>query len=550
MDVYRILFTNTSMVVGLLASLWVGIVDAQQLPNGSVLSGTSRYSDVASIGYGNASNIRLASLADDTSDALQGGGAISPAQWPAHLQSGSFPVLPPDPYQDELEPLPDLDEELWNHGGSYLYRPEGEQLNWPDKAEAHYKYLRLPSDWIAPEPWTMFADFLGPDAVKDYPRLRWPHGYSWEPRLVGYGSYEVFATAFEQGGNDVIACGHQLVADLDLRLTGTERFHVQFRPFGEENTGGSYVRIDNPTVFVNNSTIAPQRYWFEGELHSIFSGFVDPFSPLDIGLTVGRFPFALHNTLLMNDEIVGVVLSKNTIYLGPLNNLNMRLFYGFNEVDAFDGAGAQLIGLHASADHRGVFYESTYAFASHDSDSGRNSHFAAISRTKLYGRNNISARAFLKWGDQSGRGGGELFTLEANRVYHLHRPVCDVRHFLLFANAFVASEGWTSLGGGNFNRVRTAFEVNPLVRIAAGVASRDTVGLAVGAQIFRRFDDESFVPEIAIEFPGGEPVFGIGLRYLRKTSERTFFDVLGTANISGDPQFDRLGLFLSHVTLF
>jgi hypothetical protein len=538
MDIYHNSFTRFSLI-GLLTGLLVGTVHGGNGP-----------SDAADESVGRGPDVRLASLADDASEAFQRGGSIAPAQWPANLKSSSFPVLPPDPYQQDLEPMPELTEELWLHGGSYLYRPEGEQLHWPGEENRHYDYLRLPSDWIAAEPLTMFAEFLGADAVKHYPFLRWPCGYSWEPRLVAHGSYEIFGTVFEQGGQDFIVIGHHLVADLDLRLTGTERFHVQFRPFGEGNTGGSYLRFDNPIDFVNNATIEPQRYWFEGELHSIFSGYVDPFSPLDVGITVGRFSFSLHNSLLMNDEIIGVVLSKNTIFLGLLSNLNVQFFYGFNEVDAFADDGSQLIGVNASADHRGVFYESTYAFARHDSEAGRNSHFAAISRTKLYGRHNVSARALVKWGDKLGRGSGELFTLEANRVYHLARPVGDVRHFVLFANAFVASKGWTSLGGGNFNRIRTAFEVNPLVRIAAGAASGDTAGLAIGAQIFRRFDDESFVPEIAFELPGGEAVFGIGMRYLRKTSKRSFIDALGTANMSADPQYDRLGLFLSHVCLF
>jgi hypothetical protein len=475
-------------------------------------------------------------------------GRVVDGQWPAHLQSNSFPALPPSP--DQAEPLPDLYEELWHHGGSFFYRPEGDQLNWPDKEHSHYEYLRLPEDWIAPEPITLFADFLGADPIRHYPRLSWPLGYDWEPRFVAAGSYEVFGTLLEQGNQNFNVIGHQLIVDLDLRLTGTEKFHVQFRPFGQDGSGGSYLRFQNPDEFIDNSTLEPQRYWFEGEFHSMFSDVVDPFAPLDFGISVGRVPYSLHNSLLMNDEFVGVILNKNSIYFGSLSNLNLQWFYGFNEVDAFTDGGTQMFGIHAAADHRGVFYEATYAFARHAFDSTRDSHFAALSRTKMYGRNNIAARTLFKWGDESGRGSGQLFTIEANRLYHLDHARFDVKHFTLFCNAFVATEGWNGLGGGNFNRLRTAFEVDPLVRIASGAVNRDTVGVALGAQIFRKHEDESFIPEIAFEAPGGEAVLGIGMRYLRKTSSQSFLDILGSLNYSDDPILERKGLFMSHIILF
>lgn len=492
------------------------------------------------------------SAVDDTATAALGGrgGRLLSGQWPANLQSNSFPALPPAPDQHAQPPLPDLHDELWHHGGSYIYRPEGDQLNWPDKENSHYEYKRLPEDWIAPEPFTLFADFLGADPIADYPRLKWPFGYGWEPRFVAAGSYQVFGTAFEQGNQDNNVFGHQLIVDLDLRLTGTEKFHVQFRPFGEDGSGGSYLRFGDPDDFIDNSTLEPQRYWFEGEFHSLFSDVIDPFAPLDLGISVGRMPFALHNSLLMNDEFVGVILNKNTLFLAGLNNLNLQWFYGFSEVDAFVDGGSQLAGIHAAADRRGTFYEATYAYARHDFDSSRDSHFAAISRTKLYGRNNVSARALFKWGDQSGIGSGELLTLEANRIYHVEHNRLGVDHFTLFSNAFVASQGWNGLGGGNLNRLRTAFEVDPLVRIATGAVNRDTFGVTLGAQIFRKHEDESFVPELAFEAPGGEAVFGIGMRYLRKTSSRSFLDVLGTWNFSSDPALDRRGGFMSHAILF
>lgn len=458
-----------------------------------------------------------------------------------------FPALPPDPYAEERDPLPPLETELWNHGGSYLYSPEGDHLNWPPPGDhGHYDHLRLPEDWIEPKPWTAYAEFLGADPV--FPHGKWfgENAYTWEPRFVGYGGYSLFAFAFEENNRRQDVLGHQLRIDLDMQLTGTERFHVQLRPLGERNTGGSYYQFSNPDGYVSNATAEPQRYWFEGELHSIFGAYLDPFAVMDYNFVVGKFPFAMHNFLLMNDEILGVVLSKNTIYLGELSNLNVQLIYGGNDVDAFANADGALYGVHAQADHRGNFYEATYAYVDHDFDSSRNSHFAALSGTTFVGAYSLTGRALFKFGDEGGRGSGQLFTLESNKGGYFDQNALGFEEAVYYCNAFYKSAGWNSISGGNMNRLRTAFETNPLVRISVGSLPVQNIGVALGVQLFRHHQDESLIPEIALESPDGIGVAGFGLRYLRKTGSRSAFEVLATLTLSDDPRFDREGIFTSY----
>ena len=465
----------------------------------------------------------------------------------------SFPALPPDPYAQTQPALPAIEEELWHHGGSYLYQPEGDRLNWPGEcAETPYDLLRLPECWQEPRPLTCFADFLGTDAVDVHPHLKWPGpcGYVWDPQFVGYGGYQSFAFALEQNDRRQDAVGSQLIIDLDLALTGTERFHVQFRPLSENGTGGSYYQFSDPEGFVNNTTIAPQRYWFEGEFHSIFGSYLDPFAALDHHFVVGQFPFALHNALLMNDEILGVAVNKNTIYFGPLSNLNVQMFYAFDEVSAFPSDDAQLYGIHVTADHRRVFYETTYAYVQHDWDTQRDAQYAAISRTTLVGAYTFAGRAMFKWGDEGGRGSGELAVLETNYTRIFDSQPAGVEYGVFYANAFLATEGWTPIAGSNFNRLRTAFETNPLIRIAANVQPADTAGIALGVQLFRCHEDESWIPELAYESRDGEPVWGYGLRYLRKVGPRSYVEVLGVHNFSDDPRFEREGIFASHNVIF
>ena len=229
--------------------------------------------------------------------------------------------------------------------------------------------------------------------------------------------------------------------------------------------------------------------------------------------------------------------------MGRASQTNIQLFGGINDVDSIPFVETQVYGVHASVDHRRDFYEATYAYLNSDLD--RDAHYVGLSRTKFYGPFSLATRGFFKIGDRGGTRSAQLATIETNWTREFEDACFDVEYGVFFCNAFWASEGWNSIGGGNLNRLRTAFEVNPLVRLAAGPASNDTLGVAFGVQLFRNHEDESFVPEFAWELPGGESVFGVGVRYQRKLSKRSFVEVLGIRNWSDVQAFDRAGVFVS-----
>jgi hypothetical protein len=163
----------------------------------------------------------------------------------------------------------------------------------------------------------------------------------------------------------------------------------------------------------------------------------------------------------------------------------------------------------------------------------------------------MALRTLFKIGDKGGDGSGQLFVLENNFTRVWDSKPCGVEYGVFYANVFGATEGWNSLGGSNFNRLRSAFEVNPLVVISSGrVLMNDIWGASAGVQLFRHHEDESIIPEVAFQSPEGEPVWGLGLRYLRKTGRRTFFEALGVANVSDDLAFRREGVFLSETIVF
>ncbi|MEZ6123008.1 MAG: hypothetical protein R3C49_07520 [Planctomycetaceae bacterium] len=451
-----------------------------------------------------------------------------------------------------LQDLPPLEHELNLYGGSSLYAPEGDRGGWVESSTPDTQHLRLPQNWLAPEPLTGQAEFLGADPVVQYPGG--PSGYSPDPRFVGSGSYSVFGLGFDQGNQRRAAIGHQLILDFDLQLTGTERFHVQWRPVGERMSGGSYYQWTSPAGYVDNSTLEPDRYWFEGELHSLLGWQQDPLAAWYVNFVGGKFPFALHNNLLMNDEIIGMVVSGNNIPCGDLSNLNLQLFTGLNDVDTYAGVESQLVGLHATVDYRKQFYELTWALV--NSHGPRDTQYVAASGTQFLGLLSLAGRALFKLGDpissgsRGGTGDSQLFVVESNYTRGLQPNPFGIEQAVMFTNAFWAGSGWNSIAGTNFSRLRTAFEVNPLIRLSTIGGAQKTFGVATGVQLFRHHEDESLIPEFAWEQPGGQSVYGVGLRYLRKTGPQTFLEVLGVINRSSDDRYDRTGIFLAHTLAF
>ncbi len=452
--------------------------------------------------------------------------------------------------------LPPLAVELDEHGGSYLYESVDFNAKLYGSPGHHDPVLRLPEDWQEPQPLSLPYDFLGANFIEWNPRFTWfgRPGYQWEPRFVGYGSYEIFAALFEENGTRRDGIGHQLLLELDLALTGTERVHVQFRPLGENNSGGSLLILSDPSGYVDNSTGIPQRWWIEGELQSIFGRIIDdPTLQLDINFTAGKFPLALHNSLLMNDEITGIVIGKNTITHTPLSNLNVQGFYAFDEVDPFSGRDASIAGVHVTGDYRYAFLEFTLARAFHDGNFGRNANFIALSGTQFFGPLSLAGRAMFKQGDDAGVGDGQLFVLESNftrRLSEHWEEHTGVELAVAYLNLFRATSGWQPIAGGNFNRLRNLFTLNPLLQIAAGRSPADTHGAALGVQLFRHHEDESIIPEIAVEQTQGDTVWGLGLRYQRKLTPRTYLDLRGLKTWSDLPALVREGLFVSTFIIF
>lgn len=447
---------------------------------------------------------------------------------------------------DELM-LPPLDLELEYHGGSSLYEPLC-----PNTRQLPYGYSK-------PRPVTAFQEFLGADPIAPPPNGD-GFDFAHEPRFVAYGSYSLIGIGFD-GNNPslprprqrVSGIGHQLLVDLDYRWTGTERVHVQFRPLGRENSGGSLLLLDGPVEYDDNSTLIPQRFWFEGELFSLLGNACsEETTPLDYHFTVGKFPFILHNSLLVNDELLGAVVNKNTLLIPPLSNMNVQLFYGYDDGEAFEIPEANLVGTHVSADYRHLFIELTLAGSFSESTS-RQAAYAAASVTRLWGPYTFAGRALGRFADNGPHQRGGLFALESNWTREFSpefREATGWETAVLYANAFYANAGWQSMAGGNFDRLRSAFAVNPLVALGRFPNPAERYGVSLGTQFFRDHEDTSFIPEVAFEEVAGTPRAGIGGTFLTQLGRRTFLDLRGVAVWSDNADLRQLGVFSSIFYVF
>jgi hypothetical protein len=476
--------------------------------------------------------------------------------------------VPPAPAEDgfEYNPseqtetiyLPPLEQELQQHGGSYLYETlDTSAQRYQNHCEPHEPLLRLPESWQEPQPpCSLPDDFLGPGFVQWNPQLH-GHGddpYMWEPRFVLHGGYQLFGSYLDQGGTERNGIGHQLYVDLDYRLTGTERFHVQFRPLGEQNTGGSFWQLNSPQQYFDNSTAAPQRWWFEGELQSLFGPWGgDETRQLDINFTVGRFLFRLHNGLLMNNEMIGVVVAKNNIINTPLSDLNVQLFYAPDQVQSFP-ANADLYGVHLTADYRHAFLEGTYAFLDRNRLPLFQAHYLAASATQFFGPVTLAGRTMYRIAGDPGAQSGNFHTIESNLMRvpgETVQSMTGIEQTVTYANLFYASANWSPIAGEGISRLRSAFSVDPLLRIASGtMPPSERYGASLGCQLFRLNQDESIIPEFAYENRSSANVWGVGVRYRRKVSSRMFIEVNGIRNWSQNPLFERKGVFLSSTVIF
>ncbi len=345
---------------------------------------------------------------------------------------------------------------------------------------------------------TLGEPYLGTGPLKDY-GLKWfgEEGNAIRPRAQLYGFISTILYGGRIDGENQGQLGYNLNLDFNFDLTNTERFHVRYQPF---------VDIDEPQAsglyrFHNNSGEPDHRFeltedsvfaWFEGEIGEMFD-FLSPGDhfPDDVHIAVGLIPLVYQNSFLLDDNVLGLVLSKPNIVLPGTTRVHVQAIAAIDEINA-QRAGApekndtDLYGLTLQVDAYKKFMEFNFFHLQNNNDSDLSQQFFAASFVSSYGLFNYAARAMFNANDDrltgDGQGDGQLYVLDVNHPF-LISDYYDKNY--IYSTAFFGTEGWNDIAQGRTGRAGILFRGNgltnfPLLRNTG----TDSIGATIGLKLF------------------------------------------------------------------
>jgi hypothetical protein len=241
--------------------------------------------------------------------------------------------------------------------------------------------------------------------------------------------------------------------EVNLQLTATQRIHAQFQPLD-----GGFARPTQYEVYPGGGWTVrtvrdggePAELWYEGE----FLNWLTPRDqyPLDLNLTIGRFPLSFQNGILMNNIADGLAISKDSIQLFNWSNLNIIYFLTWGETQGGFTATQQqqerknLTGINTDADIGDYFVEGSF-FASYDNPrtiqypADLNRFFWGLSVTRSIGEEGFTLRALGSTGNES-QGNGQFFSIETTHEFMDTRPYFNIfgatKNFLTASQQFDA----------------------------------------------------------------------------------------------------------------
>ena len=325
-------------------------------------------------------------------------------------------------------------------------------------------------------------------------------GEQLDPRLDidGFIRYQVLGYRLDNTDNGVMV--PELNLDANLQLTATQRIHALFRPIEGGNREPTLWQFPpHNHGWVARDMAEPAELFYEGQPLNWISPH-DRF-PLDFTLTGGRVPLFLQNGLWFDNIFDGFAISKDSIQLGNLSNLNLFYFLTHGETEGGltrldrQEQRKKLTGMAGDADWYAYFFEFGWATAydnghvhlpgiEYDLDRS----FWAMSMTRTFGVSGaVSLRALGSTGNGS-RGGGEFFALETQKRFW---------GVLGYANFFGATRDWlpASTQGAPLSREGILFTFDRLAAFPElNSQGADTIGSAMGI-IFKPKGVVTYTPE-------------------------------------------------------
>jgi hypothetical protein len=364
------------------------------------------------------------------------------------------------------------------------------------------------------------------------------------PSFLVYGDYRTGVGAHRVGGQDVQNWAHRLNLDMDLRFTGTERFHMFTGPLDHN---GRFTRLDfsnGDVEFEEELDFQPDTAFFEGDLGAITGGFLGDDAPFDLPFTVGLVPLLFQNGIWMEDAIAGVAVALPWRHSRALNwsNFDATFFAGFNQVTspAFqnDNSAAAVFGTAWFVEAYDGYIEMDYAYLDDQDSLGRSYHNAAVAYTRRYfGRISNTVRLIGNAG-QSGpvadrTADGGLLIFENSLVSS------QPSHFVPYWNFFVGNGRPQSVAraanaGGILRNVGINFETDALTGYPTLASDgANAYGGAIGFNLLSADFYRQWIVEFAAADRYGDPAissfagpqYGLGTRYQQAINNRSLWRV-------------------------
>ncbi|MEQ1826587.1 MAG: hypothetical protein ABL921_11605 [Pirellula sp.] len=364
------------------------------------------------------------------------------------------------------------------------------------------------------------------------------------PSFLVYGDYRTAVGIHRNNGERVRNWAQRLNLDMDLRLTGTERFHMFTGPLDHN---GRFTRIDfsdGDPKFERELDFQLDTAFFEGDLGAMTGGWMGTDAPFDLPFTCGLVPLLYQNGIWMEDAIAGFAVGSPWRHNRALNwaNFDATFFAGFNQVTspAFqnDNNAAAVFGTAWFVEAYSGYIEMDYAYLDDLDGGGRSYHNAAVAYTRRYfGRISNSVRLIGNIG-QSGpadarSADGGLLLFENSLISS--QPSTLVPYW----NFFVGSGRPQSVAragnaGGILRNTGINFESDALTGYPTlNATGSNAYGGAIGVNLLSADFRQQWIVEFASLDTYGDPLlsaaagpeYALGTRYQRALNNRSIWRI-------------------------
>ena len=350
------------------------------------------------------------------------------------------------------------------------------------------------------------------------------------PQFLIYGDFRSAIASNNVGGDGTTRTASELNLDFDLKLTGTERFHMFMSPLdnGVQNTGYNFDNDEFEDQFDANIDFG----YFEGDLGAMVGGFTGETLPFDLPFAIGVMPLLIQNGVWFEDAFLGVaatIPARNSARFN-ISNMDITFFAGYDKINspAFPGddSAARMYGVASFIEALNGYIEIDYAFLDDRSFDNRSYHNFAFAYSRRYGRLvSNSTRIIVNAGQASdvveNTADGVLLLSENSLI--TGAPSSLVPYFNCFAGFDRPQSAARAVqAGGVLRNTGILFETDGMTGFPTlDPTANDTYGAALGLNLLADDFSQQLLVEVAALGVMGEDnarnapgeQIGVGFRY-------------------------------------